>query len=352
MSSEDDDVVLEKHRGKFPTGLARPATDRRQSKESQSSKLSQVVASSRQSRDVQPSRKSAAATAAPPDDDSDDDAHMLQKHQNKLLTHVKVGRLSSYSKARPVLSHSLTVGASLAQVPVNSVAAVKLKDRPGFLQPGYKALDRSASTASTGRQRPPVQAADSDSDLEPTSRSLLSMRSGNTSQAGKAQPANAAQSKPFAAASSDSDDELVYAQRPKQSQPLSAKQAAQSGSMPASKAAVRPDSSRATALSLKVGKPSSIADRRASRDSTASTAEPRSGLITQASLQQSIATSSSALMNRQKGMTQVHAGPAKAADTSDADSDEEHWKSLSAKAAKPKLQVQVREAQDYLYAAA
>ena len=107
MSSEDDDVVLQKHRGKFATGLARPATDRRQSKESQSSKLSQVVASSRQSRDVQPSRKSAAATAAPPDDDSDDDAHMLQKHQNKLLTHVKVGRLSSFSKAQPVILASL-----------------------------------------------------------------------------------------------------------------------------------------------------------------------------------------------------------------------------------------------------
>ena len=352
MSSEDEDVVLEKHRGKVATGLARPATARRQSKESQSSKLSQVVASSRQSRDVQPSRKSATAAAAPPDDDSDDDAHMLQKHQNKLLTHVKVGRLSSDSTAQPVILASLTVQASLAQVPVKSVAAEKLRTKPGLLQPGHKALERSASTASAGRQHPYVQAADSDSDPEPTSRSLLSMRSGNRSQAGRTQPATAAQNKPFAAASSDSDDELVYAQRPKQSQPLSAKQAAQSGSMPASKAAVRPDGSRATALTLKDGKLGSTADRRASRDSTASTAEPRSGLITQASLRQSTATSSSALMNRQKGMTQVHAGPAKAADTSDADSDEEHWKSLSAKAAKPKLQLQVREAQDCFYAAA
>ncbi|DBA90428.1 TPA: hypothetical protein ACH3X1_003700 [Trebouxia sp. C0004] len=309
MSSEDDNVVLEKHRGKVATGLARPGTARRKSKESQSSKLSQVVAINRQSRDVQPSRKSATAAAAPPDDDSDDDAHMLQKHQNKLLTHVKV--------------------------PVKSVAAEKLKIRSGLLQPGHKALERSTSIASTGTRRPPVQAADSDSDPEPTSRSLLSMRLGNTSQAGRTQPANAAQNKPFAAASSDSDDELVYAQQPKQSQSLSAKQAAQSGSMPASKSAVRPDSSRATVL--KVGKLGSTADRRASRDSTA---EPRSGLITQASLQQSTATGSSALMNRQKGMTQVHAGPAKAADTSDADSDEEHWKSLSAKAAKPKLQLQ------------
>ncbi|KAL0049780.1 hypothetical protein WJX82_009760 [Trebouxia sp. C0006] len=162
MSSEDEDVVLEKHRGKVATSLARPATARRQSEESQSSKLSQVVASSRQSRDVQPSRKSATAAAAPPDDDSDDDAHMLQKHQNKLLTQAKV--------------------------PVKPVAAEKLKTRPGLLQPGQKALER------------------------------------------------------------------------------------------------------------------------------------------------------------QKGMAQAHAGPAKAADTSDADSDEEHWKSLSAKAAKPKLQVQTVKA--------
>ncbi len=350
MSSEDEDVVLEKHRGKVATSLARPATARRQSKESQSSKLSQVV-SSRQSRDVQPSRKSATAAAAPPEDDSDDDAHMLQKHQNKLLTQAKVGRPSSDSTAQPVTLASLTVQASLAQVSIKSVAAEKLKTRPGLLQPGQKALERSASTASAGRQRPPVQAADSDSDPEPTSRSLLSMRPGNRSQAGRTQPATAAQNKPFAAASSDSDDELVYAQRPKQSQPVTAKQAAQSGSKPASKAAVRPYSSRATALSS--GKPSSTADRRASRDSTASTAEPRSGLITQASLQQASTTSSSALMKRQKGMAQVHAGPAKAADASDADSDEEHWKNLSAKAAKPKLQqLQVREPQDCFYAAA
>ena len=348
MSSEDDDVVLEKRRNKVATGLARPATARRSSKESQSSKLSQVVASSRQSRD---SRKSAAA-AAPPDDDSDDDAHMLQKQQNKLLTHVKVGRLPSDSTARPVIFASLTVGTSLAQVPVKSVAAEKLKTRPGLLQPGHKALERSASTASTGRQRPPVQAADSDSDPEPTSRGLLSMRSGDRSEAGRVQPANAALNKPFTAASSDSDDELACVQRPKQSHPLSAKQAAQSGSMPASKAAVRPDGSRATALTLKDGKLGSTADMRASRGSTAGTAEPRSGLITQASLRQSTVTSSSALMNRQKGTTQVHAGPAKAADTSDADSDEEHWKSLLAKAAKPKLQIQVREAHNCVYAAA
>ena len=352
MSSEDEDVVLPKLRGKAATGLALPATARRQSKDSQSSKLLQVVASSRHSKNVQPSRKSATAAAAPPDDDSDDDARMLQKHQSKLLTHVKVGRLSSNSRAQPVILASLTVQASSAQVPVKSVAAEKLKIRPGLLQPGHTALERSVSTASAGRQRPPVQAADSDSDPEPTSRSLLSMRSGNRSQAGRTQPATAAQTKPSAVASSDSDDELVYAQRPKQSQPLSVKQDAQSGSLPASKAAVRLEASRATALTLKDGKLGSAADRRASRDSTASTAEPRSGLITQASLQHSAAASSSALMNRQKGMAQVRAGPVKAADTSDADSDEEHWKCLSAKAAKPKLQLQVREAQDCFYAAA
>ncbi|KAL0042529.1 hypothetical protein WJX79_002525 [Trebouxia sp. C0005] len=43
-------------------------------------------------------------------------------------------------------------------------------------------------------------------------------------------------------------------------------------------------------------------------------------------------------------MSRSLSGPAKAADTSDADSDEEHWKSLSAKAAKPKLQLQTVKA--------
>ena len=96
MSSEDDDVVLQKHRGKLGTSLARPAVDkavddkasRRQSKESQSSKMSKIVSNSTQGRDVQPARKS--ATAALPDDDSDEDARMLEKHQHKLFARPKV----------------------------------------------------------------------------------------------------------------------------------------------------------------------------------------------------------------------------------------------------------------------
>ena len=96
MSSEDDDVVLQKHGGKLSTSLARTAAkgthddngSRRYSKDSQSSRLSQIVSSTGQSRHVQPPRKSAAAS--PPDDDSDDDAHTLKKYQHNLLTHAKV----------------------------------------------------------------------------------------------------------------------------------------------------------------------------------------------------------------------------------------------------------------------
>ena len=98
MSSDDDGVVLQKHRGKLALGSVRPATRpaldvkaaRRQSRDPQSSQFSQVLGSSRQSRDMQPARKS---VDAPPDDDSDDDAHMLQKRQSKLLSQAKVHSL-------------------------------------------------------------------------------------------------------------------------------------------------------------------------------------------------------------------------------------------------------------------
>ena len=95
MSSDDDDDMLQKHKGKLASGSVRPATrlgpdvkaGRRQSRDPQPRQHSQILASSRQSRDVQSTRKS---VDAPPDYDSDDDAHMLQKRQSKLLSQAKV----------------------------------------------------------------------------------------------------------------------------------------------------------------------------------------------------------------------------------------------------------------------
>ena len=186
--------------------------------------------------------------------------------------------------------------------------------------------------AATSKQRPPAKATDSDSDPEPTSRSLLRMRSGKTSQAGSTQPAlAAAQPKQVAAPSSDSDDELVRAVRPKQLPIPSAKQAAQSATAHIHRATVQSDTGRVIVPTMKGASHANVADRRTSRDKTAV-----SSLVTQSSLQWSAATGSASAKSNATG------APPKPADTSEADSDDEQWKRLSARAVKPKLQTKVR----------
>ena len=188
--------------------------------------------------------------------------------------------------------------------------------------------------ATTSKQRPPAKAADSDSDPEPTSKSLLRMRSGKTSQAGSAQPApSAAQPKQVAAPSSDSDDELVRAARPKQLPILSAKQAVQSATAHSHRATVQADTSRVVGQTVRGASHANVADRRTSRDKTSA---GMSSLVTQSSLQRSAATGSASAKSNATG---AHPKPA---DTSEADSDEEQWKRLSARAVKPKLQTKVR----------
>ena len=96
MSSDDDEAVLQKHRERLGTGLARPLLkgvsgdigSRRQSRESHSH--SQGAAGTRQSKKSQPARK--AEATAPVDDDSDNDVSVLGKHTNKLVL-SKVGML-------------------------------------------------------------------------------------------------------------------------------------------------------------------------------------------------------------------------------------------------------------------
>ena len=175
-------------------------------------------------------------------------------------------------------------------------------------------------------------------------RSLLRARTGTVSQPGRpsnAMPA-AVQAKPAKAASCDSDDELMHMARPKQSQMLSSKQAAQSTSASASKAGNRglmPSSAQSRNQTAGTTLPAAM-ERRISRDSTASKPAAK-GLLTQTSLQRSAAGGNGKLVNRLKGTAQVRLSAAKAADTSDADSDEEQWNKLSAGASRTKLQVQV-----------
>lgn len=97
MSSEDDSDVVQRHKGKPNTGLARArpqpaptstqAGARKQSKEALPQKLLQrTLSSSQQSKPA--SLKGAASTPAADEQDSDDDSHVLRRHQNKLQSKV------------------------------------------------------------------------------------------------------------------------------------------------------------------------------------------------------------------------------------------------------------------------
>ena len=90
MSSDENDVVLQRNTAKLTTSLPRAAMQgqptlkgsRRQSTESQSSQSASATASSRHStKDSLPSRK--AVVSATTDEDSDDDARILK--QPRLL---------------------------------------------------------------------------------------------------------------------------------------------------------------------------------------------------------------------------------------------------------------------------
>ena len=95
MSSDEDDVALQKQKDKLTASLTRAAAQtqsgikgsRRQSRETPPVRLSQSTSSSRQStKDSLPSRKAAASAAVI--EDSDDDARLMQ--QPRLLSAAKV----------------------------------------------------------------------------------------------------------------------------------------------------------------------------------------------------------------------------------------------------------------------
>lgn len=225
------------------------------------------------------------------------------------------------------------------QAATKSQRAEKGKGRSATLQPNLNTLPRSSSVLSS---RHSVRAADSDSD-ETTGRSLLTTAAGSASQRrqtqlqiprAEARPVTAA----TAAASSDSDDDLLHAAHAKQSQLLSSKQLSQVSAAVGLKATGRnaiPASAHPRQGAPGGSLPRAL-ERATSRDSTSSGKALPQSLVTQTSLQRSMASAGSSLAARQKFAAQN-----KAVAQSDADSDEERWAGIAARAARPSTQFQV-----------
>lgn len=173
---------------------------------------------------------------------------------------------------------------------------------------------------------------------------MLTTAAGNTTQRSRqqlqaprseARPAAAA----TAAASSDSDNDLLHAAHAKQSQLLSSKQLSQASAVVANKTTGRSVPS-ASAHQRQPAPGSNLLraiDRTTSKDSALSDKTMPQGLITQTTLQRSMASAGSSLAARHQATAQ-----SKAAAQSDADSDEEHWAGISARAARPQAHAQVR----------
>ena len=230
---------------------------------------------------------------------------------------------------------------STLQAATKPQRAEKGKGRSATLQSNPSTLPRSSSVLSS---RHSVTAADSDSDETRTGRSLLkTTAAGSASQRSRTQlqvlktearPAAAA----TAAASSDSDDDLLHAAHAKQSQLLSSKQLSQASAAVGLKATGRnatPASAHPRQGAPGGSLPRAI-ERAPGRNSTSSGKALPQSLVSQTSLQRSMPSASSSLAARQKSAAQ-----SKAAAQSDADSDEERWAGIAARAARPSPQFQV-----------
>lgn len=217
--------------------------------------------------------------------------------------------------------------------------------RPATLQANSNSLARSSSILSS---RHAVKAADSDSDEPAPGRSLLTTAAGSASQRSRqqphvpkaeARPAAAAAAAARAAASSDSDDDLLHAAHTKQSQLLSSKHLSQSRAAADTKTTGR--SVHPASVHPRHGAPSTSLprglERTTSKESASSGKAVPQSLLSQASLQRSMAAAGSSKAARQKPA----AAQTKAAAPSDGDSDEERWAGIITKAAQPRTQVQV-----------
>ena len=203
------------------------------------------------------------------------------------------------------------------------------------MQAGQKALARSLSNGSAAKPQASAKAIDSDSSPEQASRALLRSRAGNATQSGR--QSNAGQSKSAQHASSDSDDDVLHNARTKQTQLLASRQPVQAGVS----SNTFNGSNKMSASSLAAA----AAERRASRDSVTSRSAPNV-LLSQTSVQRQSAAGGNRLAGRLAAAADAKPTGASATDTSDADSDEEHWKSRSARAVKPKSQLQVTPTHD------
>ena len=214
--------------------------------------------------------------------------------------------------------------------------------RPAVQQASQNNIARSSSLLTS--RCTAVKAAESDSDEGPSGRSLLTAAAGSASQRSQRQqqvPRAEARpvAAPTAAASSDSDDDLLHAAHAKQAQLLSSKQLGQASNVIADKAAGK--SLATLSRHPRQGAPVGTSLPRAIERTTSKSSAPGDktapqGLITQISLQRSRLLAGGSLAARQKATAQT-----KAAAQSDADSDEERWAGLATRAARPRTQVQV-----------
>ena len=141
-----------------------------------------------------------------------------------------------------------------------------------------------------------------------------------------------------AAASSDSDDDLLHAAHAKQSQLLSSKQLSQASAavgLTATSKSATPAPANARQGGPAGSLPRAI-DKTTNRESASSGKAMTQSLVTQISLQRSMASVGGTLAARQKSAAQ-----SMAAAQSDADSDEERWAGIATRAARPRTQVQV-----------
>lgn len=318
MSSDDDDAVLQRHKGKLGPALARarPAlasetrqAGARQSKEALPQKLLQRTLSTAQQSKQSLTKTSSIAAA---EQDSDDDAQVLKRHQLKLQQQSKVQlpfksivmpRKETVDVLDTVLPSRLQRGFLQAAVKPPA-GGNRLTSRSSGAKAAAEGLNRTVSSMSTSRQSVTAKPADSDSDTDVAVGSRLRSRADTSQQTRKqSKPDTPARNKQPAAApaESDSDDDLLRRR---------------------SKQAVQPASSLAQRTKL-----CDAVDRRSSRDSRASTSDR---LPAPSQLGKAAATPGKHFAGKQQAAALAKDQPANVEATDD-DSDEDHWRAKSAR---------------------
>lgn len=310
MSSDDDDAILQRHKSKLAPALvrARPpvasganqTAQARQSKEALPQKVLQRTVSN-----TQPGKTIKSSTAAAVEQDSDDDDAQLLKRHLKLQQQSKVNLLQAAHSHMPMPGSQLELRTHVQAPPRVPATGSRLTSRVSSSKAALDGLNRTTSSLSTSRQAVAARPADSDSDTDIATGGRLRSRAETQQHSRKPSKATGpARDKQQTAVSaeSDSDDALMHRRSKKMSQ-------------------------SAGALSQKA-KLADTVDRRTSKDSRGSTADRPSS---QPILSSAAATSSKWLAGRQTAAANLKLQAANVEST-DNDSDEEHWKAISAKA--------------------